>query len=481
MKEFPFIGRMSELKSLNDLTQKKSSSLAIIRGRRRIGKSRLAEEFSKNYRFLRFEGLVPVKKTTARSQRKEFAKQLSLNLNAPEVIADDWGDLFLSLARETREGRVVILFDEISWMGSKDPHFLGKLKQAWDVEFKKNPKLILILCGSVSAWIEENILRSTGFVGRLSLVLDLEELSVPECNLLLTTIGFRGTAYEKFKILSVTGGIPRYLEEIKPNRLADENIRTLCFVKTGVLFREFKEVFLDIFAKHSETYKKIVELLTEGDREFSDIVSHLGMVKSGHVSAHLHILIQSGFIRRDHTWNVKGMKESPLSRYRLSDNYLRFYLKYIEKNKNRIETKYFENQPLSALPGFDSIMGLQFENLVLNNRNFIWEKLHLYPGEIVTDNPYFQRSQIRKKGCQIDYLIQTKSNVLYACEIKFSKEEVRPDAINQMQQKIDNFYLPRGFSIMPVLIHVNGVSDSITEQEYFSHVIDFSELLKDLV
>lgn len=478
MSEFPFVGRSSELKSLEGLTQKKSSSLVVIRGRRRIGKSRLVEEFSKKRRFLRLVGLAPTKETTAQSQREEFAKQLSLNLKMPQIVANDWSDLFLALARETQEGKVVILFDEISWMGSKDADFLGKLKNAWDLQFKKNAELILILCGSVSAWIEENILQSTGFMGRLSLVLDLEELSLAECNQLFIETGFHGSAYEKFKILSVTGGIPRYLEEIKPDRLADENIKDLCFTKEGILFREFNEIFIDIFARRSETYKRIVEILVEGDKEFSDIVNGLGMTKTGHVSQYLHDLIQSGFIRRDHTWNVKEGKESSLSRYRLSDNYLRFYLKYIDKNKNKIGTKRFDGNALSILPGIASIMGLQFENLVLNNRDFIWKKLNLHPADIVTDNPYFQRPQLRKKGCQIDYLIQARTNVLYACEIKFSRQEIKTEIISQMQQKIAQFYLPRGFSIMPVLIHVNGVSEAILDEQYFSHIIDFAEILE---
>ena len=477
MRAFPFIGRTSELTSLEDLTQKRASSLVVIKGRRRIGKSRLVEEFARNTRFLRFAGLPPTHKTTSVSQMDEFSRQLALNLNSPRMIANDWSELFLYLAKETKQGRVVSLLDEISWMGSKDPDFLGKLKNAWDIEFKKNPELILILCGSVSTWIEDNILRSTGFMGRMSLVLDLEELSASECNQFLTAIGFRGGAYERFKILSVTGGIPRYLEEIKPDRLADENIKDLCFTKKGVLFREFQEIFLDIFARRSETYKKIVETLVDGDKDFADIVTHLNVVKSGHVSEHLNNLTQSGFIRRDYTWNVKNGKESILSRYRLSDNYLRFYLKYIEPNKNKIETKHFDKQPLSTLPGFASIMGLQFENMVLNNRDYIWKKLHVYPGDIVTDNPYFQRAQIRKKGCQIDYLIQTKTNVLYACEIKFSKDAIKPEVIQQMQEKINTFYLPRGFSIMPVLIHVNGVTDGVMDAQYFSHIIDFSNLL----
>src|SRR3990167_8945684 len=320
MQAFPFIGRASELTSLVDLTKKRTSSLVVIKGRRRIGKSTLVEHFARNTRFLHLAGLPPTEKTTAQSQRDEFSKQLALNLNTPRIIGDDWNNLFLSLARETNMGPAIILLDEISWMGSKDPDFLGKLKNAWDIEFKKNPELILILCGSVSAWIEENILHSTGFMGRLSLVLDLEELTMQECNQFLQAIGFRGSAYEKFKILSVTGGIPRYLEEIKADRLADENIKDLCFLKQGVLFREFQEIFVDIFARRSETYKKIVETLVDGDKDFTGILADLNMTKNGNLSKYLGDLIQSGFIRRDYTWNIKSSKESALSHYRLSDN-----------------------------------------------------------------------------------------------------------------------------------------------------------------
>ncbi len=157
---------------------------------------------------------------------------------------------------------------------------------------------------------------------------------------------------------------------------------------------------------------------------------------------------------------------------------MRFYLKYIEKNKSKIEGNHFDNISLSALPGLEGMMGLQFENLALNNRKFIWEKLHIYPESIVTDNPYFQRPQLRKKGCQIDYLIQTRTNLLYACELKFSKQEIKSDVISEVKQKLEQFYLPRGFSIMPVLIHVNGVSESVNEAQYFSHIINFSDLLE---
>ena len=58
---------------------------------------------------------------------------------------------------------------------------LGKLKNAWDLQFSHNSELILILSGSLSLWIDDNILNSTAFFGRVSLQLKLDELSLKEC------------------------------------------------------------------------------------------------------------------------------------------------------------------------------------------------------------------------------------------------------------------------------------------------------------
>ena len=62
-------------------------------------------------------------------------------LGIPGIKPDDWSNLFWHLSKETKKGRVLIVFDEISWMGGKDPHFLGHLKTAWDMYFSKNPQL----------------------------------------------------------------------------------------------------------------------------------------------------------------------------------------------------------------------------------------------------------------------------------------------------------------------------------------------------
>jgi len=86
----PFIGREKELEDLRLLHERKMASLVVIKGRRRIGKSRLIEEFAKGKRFLRFEGIAPTRKTTAKMQKEEFARQIHRQLGLPglEKIQD---------------------------------------------------------------------------------------------------------------------------------------------------------------------------------------------------------------------------------------------------------------------------------------------------------------------------------------------------------------------------------------------------------
>ena len=148
-----FVGRSKELHELKQIQERESANLVIVQGRRRIGKSRLIEEFAKGQKFYSFIGIAPTKDTTAQMQMDEFARQLSEQFSLPKFTMHDWGDLFTLLYTKVTKNRVVILFDEIAWMGSLDPTFLGKLKNAWDTQFKKNSKLMLVLCGSVSLFI----------------------------------------------------------------------------------------------------------------------------------------------------------------------------------------------------------------------------------------------------------------------------------------------------------------------------------------
>ena len=340
MKNKVFFGRKHELSILNRLYNKKIANFVVVRGRRRIGKTALIEQFAVSQKehvsFISISGLPPHAHTTKQAELNEFAKQLSMQLDMPELYARNWHDLFILLAKQTANKKVIILLDEISWMGSKDADFLGKLKYAWDGYFKKNNNLMLIICGSASQWIEKNILANTGFVGRISYTITLEELSLKEANAFFCRNHTHYSNYEKLKILSITGAVPRYLEEVQTEFNAEDNIKHLCFEKGSFLSQEFKKIFSDLFGNRSKRYKEITQALTLGSLDYTEICQKINLEKSGLISDYLNDLCVSGFLSKDYAWNFKTGTSSPIKlKYRLRDNYLRFYLKYIEKKTTR--------------------------------------------------------------------------------------------------------------------------------------------------
>jgi len=472
-----FVGRQDELQRLGDLIGKKTASLVVIKGRRRIGKSRLVEEFSHGHVFYQFSGLAPVGGITAQHQRDEFSHLLNQQTGLPKLQTNDWSELFLLLHERIKTGRVIVLFDEITWMAMGDPTFLPKLKNAWDLYYKKNPNLILILCGSISAWIEENIISNTGYFGRISQKITLHELPIQQCNALLTRIGFKRSAYEKFLILSLTGGVPWYIEQINPSYSATDNIKRLCFEPDSLMVEEHDHIFHDLFGKRSAIYQKITQYLAKGATEYKAVAEGIGYTSSGALSQYLDELITSGYISCDHSWSFKTGKESKIFTYRLSDNYLRFYYKYISPKINQINKGQYKNVNITNLTSWESMMSLQFENLVLNNRTLIHQALRIHPEDIVADNPYCQRSSARYQGCQIDYLIQTRFNTLFVCEVKFSKHAIKMSVISEVQEKIKRLAIPRGYACLPVLIHVNGVTENVVDANYFLECIDFSQFI----
>lgn len=474
-----FIGRKRELDTLNQLINKKIASLIVLKGRRRIGKSRLLIEFGKQVgRVHVFTGLAPDKGVTAADQRKEFARQLGVEFGLRGLSTDDWGDLFWHLSQQVKTGRVLLVLDEVSWMAMDEPTFLPKLKIAWESYFKRNSKLILALCSSISMWIDENLLSSTGFVGRQSLAMTLKELTLEECCQFWDDVGGQVSVQEKLLTLAVTGGIPRYLEEINPNLSAEQNIKNMAFIPEGILFREFDQIFSDLFGDKKEQCRAICEALALGPADATTIYKRLDMKGSGDDYKFLNNLVLSGFISKDYSWHLQTGKIAKLAWYRLSDNYCRFYLKYVASNKHKIENNDYETVPLTSLAGWSSIVGLQVENLVLNNRKLIKEALGISQQEIICDNPYTQRATKTKKGCQIDYLIQTRFNTLYVCEIKYSRDPVPSTVINDVKKKIDALGVKSNYSVRPVLIHCNSVSEAVEESGFFAHIINFADFLR---
>ena len=139
-----FLNRYDEIKSLKSLIDLDKASIAVCKGRRRIGKSRLIEEFSRHAaKFIDIQGLAPRKGTKKQDQLAAFGSQLSKNTSLPTLVPDSWAQAFSLLNSVIGRSKTVVLLDEISWMALGDRDFPGLLKIAWDTELSKHPKLIL--------------------------------------------------------------------------------------------------------------------------------------------------------------------------------------------------------------------------------------------------------------------------------------------------------------------------------------------------
>ncbi len=467
-----FIGREKERRVLESLSTDRSASLAVIRGRRRVGKSALVKEFAKDKIFLSFSGLPPDEGVTAQDQLDNFVDQLCAQTGIARPEGSNWFNLFLALSQEITKKKTVLLFDEISWMADGDPTFLPKLKLAWDDWFSQKSQLVLILCGSISSWIEKNILSSTGFFGRIASQITLEELSLDESIALLASQNFTGGLFEKMMLLSITGGVPWYIELLGRGGSCSTQVMQYCFSKDGLLVSEFDRIFHDLFGNRSEIYQRILEALMTKPLTHQELAEKIDYHSSGVLTDYLNDLVLSGFVAEDSSWSFVTGEAQKFKQYSLRDYYLRFYFKYIQPHLTRIQKGLFESLPLSSLKNFPALMGLQFENLMIQNRSLIYQAIGVSRQDIIFDGPYIQRATSRAKGCQIDYLIQTRLGVFYVCEIKLTTKTLGTGVINEVKEKIKNLKTPKNTSLVPVLIYLGERSEDLENADYFIREIN---------
>ena len=474
-----FVGREDDLVQLTGLWDKRVSSLVTCRGRRRVGKSTLIEEFAKRTaeNFIAVEGLAPRKGMNDRKQRRNFCARIAEQTGIAMRDAASWPLAFDMLNEALPEkGRTVVLLDEISWMGGYDRDFPAYLKTAWDKKLKNHPNLVLVLCGSVSSWIADNILNSTGFVGRNSLDVEVRELPLREAIQVIGPTADRMSSTEKFDILSVVGGVPRYLEEIRPSLTVDENVRRMCFLKQGLLFREFDETFNAVFGPEAINRRAVLETLSGGSMTTSAIAEKLGVAVNGHLTRTLKELEYAGFVARESNLNAETGKPARIDRYRICDNYTRFYLHFIEPNRKAISGGLFRFASMEQLKGWESQLGYQFENLIVNHVGDLFVHLGVDRSLVLSAAPYAQRGTKRGEGCQIDLLVQTRRTA-FIVEIK-RRREIGPEVMEEVMEKVRRLKVSKGVSVRTALVYDGRLSPRIEAEHGFDVIIPADRLLK---
>ncbi|MEQ1665777.1 MAG: hypothetical protein ABL927_10415, partial [Bdellovibrionales bacterium] len=271
-----------------------------------------------------------------------------------------------------------------------------------------------------------------------------------------------------------TGCIPKYLDEIRYSASSDEEIERLCFTQEGILLNEFDKIFNDIFQKRSNTFKKIVKTLLIKKISAEEIAKQLGQTLNSEISSDLKNLVLSGFIARDFTYAPNGQRTKK-SVYRVKDNYLRFYLKYIEPRSEKIkQANEFSGWPKLS-KSLDSILGLQFENLILNHLPETLKGLGIPLNNVQSASPYFQTPTTKNKGaCQVDLLVQCDNDIWYLCEFKLRKK-IEATVVSDMKFKLNTIAKPKHISLRSALVYFGSITPDIVNE--FDRTLNFEKLL----
>jgi len=473
-----FYGREDLMDQLMGLWSKRVSSLVTCRGRRRVGKSTLIRHFAEksHARFIKIEGERPDSMTTRETELTAFAEQLAAQVGCDRTPTPDWLSAFVRLAHEVSDReRTVILLDEVSWMAFGEERFANILRTAWENYLKPHDRLIVVVCGSVSSWIKEEIIDNGSYMGRRSLDVHVPELPLRDCIRFWGRDAERWTVNEIIDVLAVTGGIPRYLEELQTSLSAAENIRRLCFMPNAVLRTDFDEMFRDVITREPKYTARVLRCLVDGRKSVSEIAAMLGVEKSGRITNAIVQLVEAGFAAPDAGRNPETGADIREVRYRLRDNYTRFYLKYVDPVTDMVDRGAYVFAEMSQLDGWDAVLGFQFENLVLNNYRTLLPLLHMERVLVESAAPYRKVGE-SGAGLQVDLLLQTKASYVVV-EIKRTRQKLGREVIDEVREKCRRLKHPKNVILRTALVHAGELSRTVESDGYFDAIVSASDLL----
>ena len=197
----------------------------------------------------------------------------------------------------------------------------------------------------------------------------------------------------------------------------------------------------------------------------------------GDLTSVLSQLMESGFVSGQAGKNPKTGEDLRIVRYRIRDNYVRFYLRYLEPVKDMIDADSYQFSGLDQFSEWGTDLGFQFENLVINNFRQILKPLHLENVLVKSAAPYVKKgsSKTGEKGVQIDLLVQTNM-ALCLVEIK-RKAKIGREVINDMKDKCARLPRSKDLAVRTALVYEGELDRSVEADGYFDAIVPFRVLL----
>jgi len=322
-----FLDRGEELMRLRRLVAGRRRGFGVLYGRRRCGKSRLLLEAlpaRRSVYYVADDRESPL-------QRAALATELARLLPGfNRVTYPDW-DALLSRVWDQAAAGTVLAIDEFPALVSVAPELPSLLQKRVDASAARGPHLLL--AGSSQRMMQGLVLdRTAPMYGRAIEILKVEPLPCGWLRKALRTTGDRD-AIEAF---AVWGGIPRYWELAADYPDRDRAIQALILSQLGVLYDEPARLLRDDLRDLAQS-ASILTLIGQGCHRPSEIASRLGKPATS-LSRPLDRLLELGLVRRDQPFGASP-RDSKRSLYRIGDPFLRFWFRFVEPNRSRLEAR----------------------------------------------------------------------------------------------------------------------------------------------
>ena len=405
-------GRQIAKEALDKYYHSGQSEFVAVFGRRRVGKTFLIREYMEDEMVFQFAGMA---NSTTDKQLQRFAQTLSHYTGTEPAAITDWLDAFYRLERYLEHipssGKKVVFIDELPWLDTPRSGFIPALEAFWNGWASARKDILLIVCGSVTSWMMDNLINNHGgLYGRLTGQIPLAPFTLAECEEYFLSRGMHLSRYEICEAYMIFGGIPYYLNAIDPQRSLAGSVDFALFNPNGPLYNEYDHLFPAMF-RRSENYIKVVHALA--DRQYGmtrgELLEHTHMTSGEGITRVLSNLERCGFIRR---YSPMGGKEKY---YQLVDFYVLFYHRFL-KDRQKIEPAYWTH--IQRTSTFYQWAGTRFELLAIQHAEQIKRALKI---EGVQTDMYSLRTYGSHGDTQIDAVLQRADNTANLCEMKFTE------------------------------------------------------------
>lgn len=322
-----FIGRKEELKKLNELYETEGFHMAVIYGRRRIGKSTLLTKFIQDKKAVYYVAT----KVGSRRNTELLSKEVMAVL-APamaQVSFHELEDVLSFVSAQLSDEKIVFIIDEIPYWAEKNESVLSVFQKYADGDWAKK-NMLFIVCGSSLSFMEDKVLsEKSPLFGRRTIQIRLEPFDYLESAEFVP--GYSNE--DKAVCYGITGGVAKYLSMLDDSRSLDENITEQFFTKTGYLYDEARNLLAQEFSD-TAIVNNIIEQIASGETALNIIADKIHE-KEATVLYSLNKLISVGLVEKRHC--ITEEKNRKKTQYILKDQMFRFWYAFVPAAASSVE------------------------------------------------------------------------------------------------------------------------------------------------